>query len=153
MKHLDDYVVVSSMNAGVMQHYAFYWKIEGQSFVLKKNRSISSRSMDAAFNQWLDSFSFEERKAFTETIFSIIEKSGIKYFDEFSSSGFAKIRTIISGMRSMDPQNKKMMRAFFGKLMRASQKEMISSAAGFFGKVKGSVVNKVQKVLPSRQHK
>ena len=153
MKHMDDYVVVSSMNAGVMQHYAFYWKIDGQSFALKKNRSMSSRSMDAAFNQWLDELSFEERKALVETIFSIIEKAGVKYFDDFSSSGFTKIRTIVSGMHNMDPQSKKMIRAFFGKLMRASKNEMISSAAGFFGKVKGSVVGKVRQVLPARRQK
>ncbi|MBR6084224.1 MAG: DUF2974 domain-containing protein [Spirochaetales bacterium] len=153
MKHMDDYAVVSSMNTGIMQHYAFYWKIEGQSFVLKKNRSMSSRSMDVAFNQWLDAFSFEERKALVETIFSIIEESGVKYFDDFSSSGFAEKRAVLSRMHNMDPQNKKMIRVFFGKLMRASQKEMISSAAGFFGKVKGSVVDKVHQVLPSRQHK
>jgi hypothetical protein len=151
MKHMDDYVVVSSMNAGIMQHYAFYWKIEGRSFVLQKGRNMSSRSMDAAFNQWLDEFSFEERKAFVETVFTIIEESGVKYFDEFTSIGFARMREVFSKMRKLDPQKKKMIRTFFGKLMRASEKEMISSAAGFFGKVKGTVATKVQGMLPKWQ--
>ena len=153
MDHLDDYAVVSSMNAGLMQHYAFYWKIRGCSFVLKKKRNFSSRSMDTAFNQWLNSLSVEDRKKIVEAIFSILEESGVRYFNEFSSIGFARIKVVFSKMHNMDPESKKMIRAFFGKLMRASEKEMISTAAGFFGKVKHSVVDKVQGMLPLRSHK
>ncbi len=153
LQNVDDYVIVASMNAGIMQHHAIYWKIEGRSFVLQKKRNMSSRSMDAAFNQWLNDFSPEEKKEFVETIFTIIEESGVKYFDEFSSVGFVKIREVFSKMRSMDPQKRKMIRSFFGKLMRASQKEMMVSAADRFGKVKGKVVGKVQGMLPLRPHK
>ena len=152
MGHMDDYAVVSSMNRGIMQHYAFYWKINGRSFVLQKKRNMSSRSMDAAFNQWLDGLSSEDRKVLVETIFSIIEESGVKYFDEFSSVGFAKIKAVFSKMHSMDPQTKKMIRSFFGKLMRASRNEMVSSATDLFGKVKESVADKVQHILPLRPH-
>ena len=144
LDHMDDYVVVSSMNAGMMQHYAFYWKIEGCSFVLQKKRNLSSRSMDAAFNQWLNSLSLEERKEITEAIFSVFEKAGVRYFNDFSSIGFARIREVFSEMHNMDPQTKKMIRSFFGKLMRASKNEMVSSARGFFGRVKKSVTDKVQ---------
>ena len=152
MDHGDDYVVVSSMNASIMQHYAFYWKIDGRSFVLQKNRNLSSRSMDAAFNQWLNGLSLEERKEITEAIFSIFEEAGIKYFNDFSSIGFARIKEVFSKMHNMEPQTKKMIRSFFGKLMRASRKEMISSAKGFFGKVRKSVVDKVQGIRPFHQH-
>ena len=151
-RHMDDYVVVSSMNRGVMQHYAFYWKIDGQSFVLRKNRNISSRTMDAAFNQWLDDLSFDDRKALVETIFSILEESGVKYFDEFSTAGFARIRSVISKMRNMDPHTKKIIRAFFGKLLRASKNEMISSASDLFGEVRKKVVGRVHQIMPPRTH-
>lgn len=153
MDHVDDYAVVSSMNAGIMQHYAFYWKIDDCSFVLQKKRNLSSRSMDAAFNQWLSSLSLENRKAIVEAIFSILEESGVRYFNEFSSIGFARIRQVFAKMHNMDPQTKKMIRSFFGKLMRASRNEMISSARGFYGKVKKRVVNKVQAILPTHQHR
>ena len=151
-RHMDDYVVVSSMNRGVMQHYAFYWKIDGQSFVLRKNRNISSRTMDAAFNQWLDDLSFDDRKALVETIFSILEESGVKYFDEFSTAGFARIRSVISKMHNMDPHTKKIIRAFFGKLLRASKNEMISSASDLFGEVRKKVVGRVHQIMPPRTH-
>ena len=150
-KHMDDYVVVSSMNRGVMQHYAFYWKIEGDSFVLRERRNLSSRTMDAAFNQWLDDLSFEDRKALVQTIFSILEESGVKYFDEFSTAGFARIRAVISKMHNMDPHTKKMIRAFFGKLLRASKNEMISSATDFFGQVKVNVSEKIHHLVKKRK--
>ena len=112
---------------------------------------MSSRTMDAAFNQWLDDLSFEDRKALVETIFSIIEDSGVKYFDEFSTAGFARIRAIISKMHNMDPHSKKMIRAFFGKLMRASKNEMISFASDFFGKVKENVSEKIHHLVEKRK--
>ena len=152
LDHVDDYAVVSSMNAGLMQHYAFYWKIEGCSFILQKKRNLSSRSMDAAFNQWLGSLSLEDRKEITEAIFSVFEKAGVKYFNDFSSISFARIKEVFSEVHNMDPQTKKMIRSFFGKLMRASKNEMISSAKGFFGKVRKRVVNKVQGIRPFHKH-
>lgn len=152
LDHMDDYAVVSSMNAGLLQHYAFYWKIEGCSFVLQKKRNFSSRSMDAAFNQWLDNLSLEDRKIIVEAIFSVFEESGIKYFNDFSSIGFARIKEVFSKVHNMDNQTKKMIRSFFGKLMRASRNEMISSAKGFYGKVRESVVDKVHRIMPSHPH-
>ena len=149
LDHVNDYAVVSSMNTGILQHYAFYWKIKDCSFVLKKKRNLSSRSMDAAFNQWLNSLSLEERKTMVETIFSIIEESGVRYFNDFSSIGFSRSRVVLSKMHHMDPHTKKMIRSFFGKLMRANRNEMISSTKGFFGKVGKSVSNKVHGKRPS----
>lgn len=144
LQHMDDYTVVSSLNAGIMQHYAFYWKIEGRSFVRQKKRSMSSRSMDAAFRQWMEELSFEERKAFVETVFSAIEDSGVKYFDDFSRSD---LRVLLSKMSGMDPQNKKMFRSFFVKLIKASGSEVISAASDVFGMVKDTVTEKVSNTL------
>ncbi|MBR4120129.1 MAG: hypothetical protein IKT95_00050, partial [Spirochaetales bacterium] len=90
--------------------------------------------------------------ALVETIFSILEESGVKYFDEFSTAGFARIRAVISKMHNMDPHSRKMIRSFFGKLMRASKNEMISSATDLFGKVRKSVVGKVHQIMPPRAH-
>ena len=118
--------------------------------MLQKKRNMSSRSMDVAFNQWLDGMSLEERKTLVKTIFSIFEESEIKYFDELSSAGFSKLKLVFSKMHNMDPQSKKMIRSFFGKLLSSSRKEMVSSTADFFGKVKDKVVDTVQNILPTR---
>ena len=147
LHHMDDYVVVSSMNASIMQHYAFNWRIVDRAFFVQEKRNMSSRSMDTAFHQWLKTMTPTEKKALVETIFSIIEGSGVKYFDEFSADGFAKMKEVFLKMNDMDPKQKKMIRSFFIKLMKASSLEMVSSAADFLGKVKDSVVDKVQTIM------
>ena len=144
LQHMNDYTVVSSFNAGIMQHYAFYWKIEGRSFVRQKKRNLSSRSMDAAFRQWMQDLSLEERKKFVETVFSLIEDSGVKYFDDFSKSD---LKTLFSKMNTMDRQSKKMIRSFLGKLLKAGSSEVISTASDVFGRVKDSVAEKVSQTL------
>ena len=55
-------------------------------------------------------------------------------------------------MHNMDPHTKKMIRAFFGKLLRASKNEMISSASDFYGEVRKKVVGKVHQIMPPRTH-
>lgn len=144
LQHMDDYAVVSSLNAGIMQHYAFYWKIEGRAFVRQEKRNLSSRSMDAAFKQWMADLSFEERKAFVETVFSVIEESGVKYFDDFSKSD---LKALFSKINSMDAKSKKMFRSFLVKLIKASSSEVLSAASDVFGRVKDNVAEKVSNTL------
>ena len=144
LQHVDDYVVVSSLSAGILQHYAFYWKIDGRSFVLQKKRNLSSRSMDTAFRQWMEDLSLEERKAFVETVFSAIEDSGVEYFDDFSTSD---LRKLFSKMNSMDAQTKKMFRSFLGKLIKASSTEVLSAASDVFGRVKDNMAERISNTL------
>jgi len=135
LEHMDDYTVVASANAGILQHYAFYWQIDGRSFVTQEGRNMSSRSMDAAFQTWLKDLSFEDRKKFVETVFSIIEGAGVEYFDEMTSEGFSKMKKIFLEMRNLDDETAGMVRSFFRSLMDASMSEFKSAAVDIYNNV------------------
>ena len=143
LNHMDDYTIVSSSNVGIMQHYAFYWKIEGNRFVTQKKLSASSRSMEQAFRQWLQGLSFEARKNFVETVFSVFEDAGIEDFNALSAAGFKKMREIFSQMKNLDEQTRSMVKSFFGVLMKAYRKELKLSAADTYGKVKDKFADTV----------
>lgn len=143
LNHMDDYTIVSSSNVGIMQHYAFYWKIEDGKFVTQKKLSASSRSMEQAVRQWLQGLSFEARKNFVETVFSVFEDAGIEDFNTLSAAGFKKMREIFSQMKSLDEQTRSMVKSFFGVLMKAYRRELKVSASDTYGKVKDIVADKV----------
>ncbi len=143
LNHMDDYTIVSSSNVGIMQHYAFYWKIEDGKFVSQKRLSASSRSMEQAVRQWLKGLSFEARKNFVETVFSVFEDAGIEDFNALSAAGFKKMREIFSQMKNLDEQTRSMVKSFFGVLMKAYRKELKISAADTYGKVKDKFADTV----------
>lgn len=143
LNHMEDYTIVSSSNVGIMQHYAFYWKIDGGRFVTQKKLSASSRSMAHAFRQWLQGLSFDDRKRFVETVFSVFDDAGVDDFSTLSADRFRKMRGVLSQMRNLDDQTKSMVKTFFGVLMRAYRKELKASAAETYGKVKDIVADKV----------
>lgn len=143
LNHMDDYKIVSSSNVGIMQHYAFYWKIEDGKFVTQKKLSASSRSMEQAVRQWLKGLSFEDRRDFVETVFSVFEDAGIEDFNALSAAGFRKMREIFSQMKNLDDQTRSMAKSFFGVLLKAYRREMKVSATETYGKVRDIVADKV----------
>lgn len=135
LNHVQDYKVVVSSNAGIMQHYAFYWLIKDNRFVTQEDRNISSRSVDTAFQTWLKDLSFEDRKKFVEAVFSVFESAGVEHFDDMTSEGFLKMRSAFYKMRNLDPQTYEMMRSFFRTLMFASMNEVKKTALNFYNNV------------------
>ena len=141
LNHMDDYTVVASSNAGILQHYAFYWIIQGRCFVTQETRNISSRSMDTAFQKWLKELSFEDRKKFVETIFSIFEGAGVEYFDDITSEGFSAMKSIFLKMRNLDEKTSSMVKSFFRALMEASLNEVKAAAVDIYNNVIESIGN------------
>jgi hypothetical protein len=146
LNHMDDYTIVASSNVGIMQHYAFYWKIEDGKFVTQDKLSASSRSMERAVKQWLRGLSFEKRRAFVETVFSVFEDAGIEDFSSLSAVGFGKMKEIFFQMKNMDAQTRKMARSFFRVLVKAYKRELKASAVETYDKVKDMVVDTVSVV-------
>ena len=147
LNHMDDYTIVASSNVGIMQHYAFYWKIEDGKFVTQDKLSASSRSMERAVKQWLRGLSFEKRRAFVETVFSVFEDAGIEDFSSLSAVGFGKMKEIFFQMKNMDEQTRKMARSFFRALVKAYKRELKASAVETYDKVKDMVVDTYGKVV------
>ena len=147
LHHMDDYTIVASSNVGIMQHYAFYWKIEDGKFVTQDKLSTSSRTLAKAIRQWLKGLSFEKRKAFVETVFSVFEDAGIEDFSSLSAVGFGKMKEIFFQMKNMDEQTRKMARSFFRALVKAYKRELKVTAVETYDKMKDIVADTYDKVV------
>ena len=71
--------VIKSHNAGgLLQHNPFEWAIKNNDFVYEKTRSFSSRYIDKCVNEWIESFSDEEKEKVTNIFFEALEETGTK---------------------------------------------------------------------------
>lgn len=69
--------VIKSYNAGgFLQHNPFEWVIKDNDFVYEKRRSFSSRYIDRCVNEWIESFTDEEKEKFTNIFFDALEETG-----------------------------------------------------------------------------
>ena len=71
-----------------MQHDAFTWQIEDGKFVKAVDIEAKQKRMNEALNQWIFTLPEEERQLFVETLFQVIDQTGVTDTDKnFQSTG------------------------------------------------------------------
>lgn len=68
--------VVQSSELGFRQHDLFSWEITDDAFIRRAGLTAASQVFDAATNQWLRSYSEQEKRAFVTALFDSAEASG-----------------------------------------------------------------------------
>ena len=72
-------VICDSSERGVMQHDPTTWEVRGKDFVTRKSFGRTGRVMQESINRWIRDASPEERKQFTDDLFSVLSASGTQY--------------------------------------------------------------------------
>ena len=92
LEHDEEYRVVESQMAGILQHDAMFWQVKGNRFVYSDKLNASSVIADKAMHDWIRGMSPEEREGFVDAVFGIIESTGAQRLAElpekFVQSGF-----------------------------------------------------------------
>ena len=68
--------VVQSFELGFRQHDLFSWEVADDAFVRRAGLTAASQVFGAATNQWLRSYSEQEKRAFVTALFDSAEASG-----------------------------------------------------------------------------
>lgn len=133
--------IVASSGNGVFQHESMTWQVEGDHFVTCERRSEKCEFYNRLFDQWIESASLEQRKAFTKDFFDALEASGAKKGSELTQRGFEGFEAILLSVVQSERKTKivigKFIRSFFkvfrsvqfGKLVR--EKEMLQGSTLF----------------------
>lgn len=120
LKHKEEYHVIESTNkTGVFQHNPFSWTVLGTSFVHLDELSKSGKRHDEVITNWLGGISAEERRIFTETLFSVIESTGATTLTELSDDQFTKISTAVKAYNGLAKETKEQMATFIKRLVSA----------------------------------
>ena len=102
LEHLEDYSVVSSGAAGIMQHEIFTWETGPVSFVHKKEVSEGSRFVDETFKEWLSGLDKTQREQFVDTVFNLMMSGDAHTLNQFSLHRKETLDAMIKTYKNLD---------------------------------------------------
>ena len=94
---------------GVMQHDLYTWQLEGKEFIHLKEVDKGSKFMDKAIKQWLDEVSKEQREAFINQIFEILQVTEADTLTKMRENWLKNAKVLMETYKNMDEETKKMM--------------------------------------------
>ncbi len=76
LEHEEPYVVVKSAQLGLLQHDPYSWMVLGGDFVREQEVTAESKFVDQAMKAWLADMTIDQRNAFVDTVFELMQSSG-----------------------------------------------------------------------------
>ena len=94
LEHNENYTVVKSRTAGLLQHDAFTWSISGTSFIYEETVTATSKRIDRTLNDWVRKMTPAQREQFVETMFQMLSTNKdltlTELFEQSKKRGFLK---------------------------------------------------------------
>ena len=81
-----------------MQHDAYSWKLPEHILTLQKNRNPDSVITNEIIDQWVESATPEQRRAFSAELFDALGAGGATTIQELSKSGINELQEVLYGM-------------------------------------------------------
>ena len=110
LQNYEQYEVVKSSGIGILQHDAFTWQIEDGKFVKAVDIEAKQKRMNEALNQWIFTLPEEERQLFVETLFQVIDQTGVTTLTEFSEHWKENLKSCLKSLKNLDPETRKRIR-------------------------------------------
>lgn len=105
-EHEEPDIIVGSSAAGVLQHDALTWNIEGGRFCEKKSYTKECEVYIKIFDKWIESATMEQRKIFTRDFFNALEAGGVKTMSELVNSGTNEFEAILMSIIKSENKTK-----------------------------------------------
>ncbi len=116
LHHPMNYEVVKSNSLSLFQHDGTSWLVEDTSFLPGKI-SKKSKKLERRIFQWIHSYSDEERERIVVSLFSVLERAGVKGLSELRITKINKIISLIKENKNMDKETRKFLLDAFKKLL------------------------------------
>lgn len=115
----EEYSVVDSSTAGILQHDPFSWVVEGCDFVRVKGIARGAAALDETLNQWISSMTVEEREGFVNTLFSVLYASGEDTFASMAGNLQTALPAMLDSLAATDPEERRYLMRAVSLLLRA----------------------------------
>lgn len=104
-----DPLVVKANKKGLFAHDMLTWELHEDEFV-KSKLSRFSNNMNVRLYDWLERYSYQERKVFVNELFNVLDRAGIKSLLDIKDSKLKSIVSIIKATKDMNSETKKMVK-------------------------------------------
>ena len=113
-----EYTVVRSKAISLLQHDPFTWQLAGPRFEEVQQVDAASQLMDETLHEWLESCTPQQREAFVEAVFSILEATGATTLQEIMSEKFRSASAMVIAGLSLDAETQKMLIRLVAQFIR-----------------------------------
>lgn len=126
LNHQEKYIVVKSVQTGIMQHDLYSWQLMGANFISLEELTNGSQLIDKTITQWLKEVSAEERGQAIDILFEIIGKTEAKTLSQLGAKWFANARIILKSYKDVDEKSKEMISKTLYGLFRIAKDNLFS---------------------------
>ncbi len=107
LEHSEEYIAIKSYEKLMLQHDPFSWYVAGPRFIREQGLSEESSEFNQFIRVWLEQIPFDRREEFINTVFNVIQSTGILRFDELTEDRQEKIKSIVNSIKGLDPEAKR----------------------------------------------
>ncbi len=122
--------IIKSSAKFVAQHDPMTWLVYGRDFVSADKMGLNSRLIDKTMVTWLSTMSDEDRRSFTDSLFSSFDSTGVTTLSEISEGGVKIISEAIKSFKSMDPEKQKEFSELVKRLIKIGNEIIFNNVKG-----------------------
>jgi hypothetical protein len=123
-EHGETPVVIKSAATGLLQHLPSTWEVTYNDFIRVEELSRQSRLVDNIIRRWISKIDEGQRQLFIETVYRILVPLDAESVGDLTVDWQNTAVNIISTVKNMDNQTKKLMRKIIGELFKSAGKEI-----------------------------
>lgn len=123
LEHDERYTVVKSNRRGVYQHDGLSWEVLGAAFLRADSLSPKGIQHDTRICERINAMSREERKSFTDLMFSLLESTGAKTLTELHQNKTKSVITMIKAFRELTEEEQETAAYLWDKLVGGRPQE------------------------------
>lgn len=105
LEHSERFMVIHSDAAGIWQHDAFSWQVQGDGFVAAK-LDLDSDRMEETLDLWLNRMEIAERQRVVDSLFELLDKADIKTVEDFNDMNWKKVLALLRSFQNLDKHQK-----------------------------------------------
>lgn len=149
-EHEEDYTIVKSNQKGFLQHDIYSWEIKRNNLVPLNQMTNTSVFFDHTISQFVSNLSVEQRKKFIEGVFSLLENTEDKTFNEIVENWRKNSGVILKSIKNMDSKTRSLILSTLLSFIKCAKNNFSDinplRKENRKQKVKKKTKNKVQKV-------
>lgn len=109
LEHEESYHVIQSSQVSLWQHDPYSWCMDGPGFALLETRSAGSYFMDDTIRKWIEQLSIEQRAAFVDAVFEVLQATKAVSLKEMSANRMHNTAIILKAVSRLNEEERKMM--------------------------------------------
>ena len=108
LNHEEKFIVVQSIQKGVMEHDVYSWQVIGTKFVVLSEVTNGSKFIDKTIKNWLSNLDLHTREQIIDIVFEIINSTEANTLSDLKLSLMKNARLILSAYNHIGNEDKKM---------------------------------------------